>query len=150
MTSLASRHFAATCNSSSSDTDCNYLRLPSLWVKGHYFYCDGEALSLTNAGRKLDLITAFLSTDGYKLSREQIFSAVYGQNSLHLRSERFQDCLNMSMLRTISDTRKRICATFSHRFPGIDWMPFNHREKRWKLLRFQEDYVLAQIYAQAF
>ena len=148
MVLLAPRRFPF--DTSISDVDGSHLRLPSMWVKGHYFYCDGEALSLANAGCKLDLITAFLSTSDYKLSREQILSAVYGQTRLHLKSERFRDCLNMSMLRTISDTRKRICAAFSYRFPGVDWMPFNHREKKWKLLRFKEDYVLAQIDAQVF
>ena len=122
-----------------------YLRLPDLWVDGHSFYCDGDALSFLHARRRLSLLQAFLTRNGCRLNREQILAIVYGENQLRRRSPRYVDCLNMNILRIISDTRRLLYLKYAKRYPGIDWLYFNRGEKKWKLIRFKDSYVLAQI-----
>ncbi len=126
------------------------VQIPSLWLRGHYFYCDGEALSFRQAGRKLALLKAFLATKGYRLPRAQVIARVYGEGQGKRRSARFIACLNMNMLRTISDTRRQLYVSFAHLHPGIDWLPFNRETKDWQLLRFKEDYVLAQLHPKIY
>lgn len=124
-----------------------HLKIPSLWIRGHYFYCDGEALSFRHAERKLSLLKAFLSAASYRLKREQVIDHVYCEGRWHRHSNRFIDCLNMNMLRTISDTRRQLYISFAHLYPGINWLSFSRETKDWKLLHFKEDYVLAQLHA---
>lgn len=125
----------------------SYIKLPRIWIKGGYFYCDGEGMHFQRASRRLSLLKAFLSVRGYRLGRKQIMALVYDENRLHLRSQRYTECLNMSMLRMLSDTRRQLCTAFAPRYPGIDWLHFNKGERRWKLLRFRDDYVLAHLHA---
>ena len=124
-----------------------HLKIPSLWIRGHYFYCDGEALSFRHAARKLSLLKAFLSAASYRLNHEQVIDHVYREGRWHRHSNRFIDCLNMNMLRNISDTRRQLYISFAHLYPGINWLSFSRETKDWKLLHFKEDYVLAQLHA---
>ena len=126
------------------------LNIPTLWIRGHYFYCDGEALSFRHAERKLALLKAFLQATDCRLNREQVIEHVYREGRWHQYSSRFIDCLNMNMLRTISDTRRQLYISFAHRYPGIDWLCFSRASKEWRLLRFKEDYVLAQLQTKIY
>ena len=126
------------------------LSIPTLWIRGYYFYCDGEALSFRHAERKLALLKAFLLATDYRLNREQVIEHVYREGRWHQHSSRFIDCLNMNMLRTISDTRRQLYIYFAHRYPGIDWLCFSRASKEWRLLRFKEDYVLAQLQTKIY
>lgn len=127
-----------------------HLRVPSLCIRGQYFYCDDEALSFRNATRKLNLLTCFLSAPDYCLNREQIIALVYRESFYSKHRDRFIDCLHMNMLRTISDTRRQLYISFAHRYPGIDWLFFNRSTKAWRLLRFKEDYVLSKLAARIY
>ena len=126
-------------------TDSCRLKIPSLWIRGHYFYCDGEALSFRHSGRKLALLKAFLAAANYRLNREQVIAHVHCEERWHQHTSRFIACLNMNILRTISDTRRQLYISFAHLYPGIDWLPFSRATKDWRLLRFKEDYVLSQL-----
>lgn len=140
----------ATLQEPSSPTGDRCLKVPSLWIRGHYFYCDGEALSFRHAWRKLSLLKAFLSAENYCLNREQVIAHVYDEGHWHQHSSRFIDCLNMNMLRTISDTRRQLYISFAHLYPGINWLSFSRETKDWRLLCFKEDYVLAQLHAKIY
>ncbi len=140
----------ANLQESSASLDNRRLKIPSLWIRGHYFYCDGEALSFRHAERKLALLKAFLSAASYRLNREQVIAHVYHEGRWHQHSSRFIDCLNMNMLRTISDTRRQLYISFAHLYPGINWLAFSRETKDWKLLHFKEDYVLAQLHAKIY
>ena len=126
------------------------LKIPSLWLRGHYFYCDGEALSFQHSSRKLALLKAFLAAPNYRLNREQVIKHVYSEGRWHHHTRRFIDCLNMNVLRTISDTRRQLYISYAHLYPGIDWLPFSRESKDWRLLRFKEDYVLAQLHPKIY
>ena len=140
----------ATLQEPSSPTDTRCLKIPTLWIRGHYFYCDGEALSFRHACRKLSLLKAFLSAEGYRLNREQVIAHVYNEGRWHQHSSRFIDCLNMNMLRTISDTRRQLYISFAHLYPGINWLFFKRETKDWRLLCFKEDYVLARLHPRIY
>ena len=131
-------------------TNNHHLKIPSLWIRGHYFYCDGEALSFRHAERKLALLKAFLSAKNYRLNREQVIAHVYSEGQWHHHSNRFIECLNMNMLRTISNTRRQLYISFAHLYPGINWLSFSRETKDWKLLQFKEDYVLIQLNAKMY
>lgn len=126
------------------------LNIPALWIRGHYFYCDGEALSFRHAERKLALLKAFLLATDCCLNREQVIDHVYCEGRWHRHSGRFIDCLNTNMLRTISDTRRQLYISFAHRYPGIDWLCFSRASKEWRLLRFKENYVLTQLQTKIY
>ena len=127
-----------------------YLKLPSLWVKDNCFYCDGEAMVFHHASRRLALLKAFLAGHGHQLSREQILTLVYGENQLARRSPRYAACLAMNVLRMVSDTRRQLYVAYASRYPGIDWLYFNKGEKKWKLARLRDDYVLMYLNARVF
>ena len=126
------------------------LKLPRLWSRGDCFYCDGQELVFNRASRRLALLKAFLAARNHQLNRQQIVTIVYGESHPQRRSLRYAECLNMNVLRTISDTRRQLYVAFSSRYPGFDWLYFNKGEKKWKLVRLQDDYVLAHLNAQIF
>ena len=126
------------------------LKLPRLWSRGDCFYCDGQVLAFNRASRRITLLKAFLAARNHQLNRQQIITIVYGESQLQQRSLRYAECLNMNVLRTISDTRRQLYLAYSSRYPGLDWLYFNKGEKKWKLVRLQDDYVLAHLNAQIF
>lgn len=130
--------------------DDTLLKLPTLWTKGDSFYCDGQELVFHRTGRRIALLKAFLAAHNHQLTRAQIITIVYGESQLQRRSLRYAECLNMNMLRTLSDTRRQLYVAYTSLYPNIDWLPFNKGEKKWKLLRLRNDYVLAQLNAQIF
>ena len=126
------------------------LKLPHLWIKEDRLYCDGQELAFYRAGRRIALLKAFLAGHNHQLSRAQIITIVYGESQLRRRSLRYAECLNSNILRTLSDTRQQLYAAYTSRYPHIDWLHFNKGEKKWKLLRLRDDYVLARLNAQIF
>ena len=126
------------------------LKLPHLWSRGDCFYCDGKELAFNRASRRITLLKAFLAVRNHQLTRQQIITVVYGESQLHRRSLRYAECLNMNVLRTLSDTRRQLYVTYASLYPGLDWLYFNKGEKKWKLMRFQDNYVLAQLNARVF
>ncbi len=127
-----------------------FLKLPALWSRDGRFYCDGKELVFHRRGRRLALLKAFLAAPNHQLNRQQIITLVYGESQLHRRSPRYAECLNMNVLRTISDTRRQLYVTYGRYYPGLDWLHFNRGEKKWKLVRFRDGYVLAHLHARVF
>lgn len=134
----------------SRDSVGTSLRLPTFAVRGELLYCDREAVSFSSSAKKLDLLRAFIASRGYQLSRQEILARVYGYHGQKQASIRFQNCLNSNVVKLISDTRRILKRALSERFPGIDWLVHNAKERRWKLMRFDEDYVLSHIEIQRF
>ena len=126
------------------------LKLPSLWSKGDCFYCDGKELAFNRASRRIALLKAFLAVHNHQLTRQQIITVVYGESQLHRRSPRYSECLNMNVLRTISDTRRQLYLAYTSLYPSLDWLYFNKGEKKWKLVRFRDDYVLSHLNVRIF
>ncbi len=126
------------------------LRLPRLWSRGDCFYCDGKELAFNRASRRITLLKAFLAARNHQLTRPQIITVVYGESQLHRRSVRYAECLNMNVLRTLSDTRRQLYIAYAALHPGFDWLYFNKGEKKWKLVRLRDDYVLAHLNARIF
>ena len=124
------------------------IRLPSFSVRGELLYCDGEAVSFSSSAKKIDLLKAFVASKGYQLSRQEILTKVYGYRHQERVSIRFQNCLNSNVVKLVSDTRRILKRALSERFPGIEWLIHNAKDRRWKLMRFDEDYVLAHIEVQ--
>lgn len=121
------------------------LRLPSFSMRGELLYCDGEAVSFSSSAKKIDLLRAFIASQGYQLSRQEILAKVYGYRGQGQASIRFQNCLNSNVVKLLSDTRRVLKRSLGERFPGIEWLVHNGKERRWKLMRFDENYVLAHI-----
>ena len=124
-----------------------YFKLPRLWIRGDCFYCDDNVIAFHNSSRRLVLLRAFLAAPNYQLNREQILALVYGENQLHRRSPRYVECANMNALRLLSDTRRQLYMTCASQYQGFDWLYFNKGEKKWKLLRVRDSYVLAHLNA---
>ena len=137
---------SAGINRDSSGTS---LKLPSFAVRGELLYCDSEAVSFSSSAKKLDLLRAFVASRGYQLSRQEILARVYGYRGQGQASIRFQNCLNSNVVKLISDTRRILKNALNERFPGIEWLVHNAKERRWKLMRFNEDYVLAHVEVQS-
>ena len=127
-----------------------HIALPRLWVKGNCFFCDDEALAFQPASRRFAMLKAFLAGHSHQLNREQIIALVYGESQLHRRSLRYATCLASNVLRMISDTRRQLYLAYAGTYPGIDWLHFNRGEKKWKLTRLRDDYVLTQIKVKIF
>ena len=126
------------------------LKLPRLWSRSNCFYCDGQVLAFNRASRRITLLKAFLAARNHQLNRQQIITIVYGESQSQQRSLRYAECLNMNVLRTISDTRRQLYVAYGTRYPGLDWLYFNKGEKKWKLVRLHDDYVLSHLNAQIF
>ena len=94
------------------------------------------------------LLRAFLAAPNYQLNREQILALVYGENKLQRRSPRYVECINMNVLRLLSDTRRQLYVAYASQYRGFDWLYFNKGEKKWKLLRVRDNYVLAHLNAR--
>ena len=41
-------------------TDNHQLKIPSLWIRGHYFYCDGEAPEFSSCRAQASVAQSFL------------------------------------------------------------------------------------------
>ena len=125
-----------------------YLKLPNLYLRGDCFYCDDNRITFHNSSRRLLLLRAFLAAPNYQLNREQILAVVYGESQLQRRSPRYAECVNINALRLLSDTRRQLYVAFASQYRGFDWLYFNKGEKKWKLLRVRDNYVLTQVNAR--
>ena len=142
MSSASGKHI----DMSSSAKRVATLQLPSLCIRGGYFYCDNEALYLRSARNKCSLIQGFLQAPDNCLSLTEIIKTIYGV--MDNPSVRMRESLHKNVHRILSDLRALLHDRYSH-LKHVEWLPYSRSDNAWYLYRFSAEYVLDQMFPPA-